>query len=520
MDRRGASRRSRRRRRALPQPVARGAARRPRDRRLPQRRGGRARRSRRRPARRSPRPTRHLLRRRAAGLVGASTVVGDATAPARRERRRRRRRRRASIAAGGRVDGRLARERRDASVRAFAAMSTDGGGTFGPAQQIDPDGGGNQVAPELAATADGRVDVAYLWDRGHRRRRATTASADPPLPGATTEAWAQARRRPERPGDRSDADRRPAAPLGRRLGVATSAWPRARCPPPSSRSRTRDVGRQDMHVDGAPARHDRARDRAVQTVTASKNATTIVTVRAPTTTATRSRGRSGAQPSDAGLERERLRTPRAAQFTFHAANKVGLETFEAVATDGVAGHETHATITVNVENDPPEIICRSLIAHEDSRSPIDRRLPASRIPTATGHDRRSTARSAAPSSSNGRHVAVRARRRTAPRRARSCCTRADETSSDGRTIIVTSSPPGRQGHAHGAGRPARRAPSRAAWRCASAAQAIDATGHTDPVVWNFGDGSPARCGPCGRPPLPQARRVHGRRVTAKTDEAS
>jgi NitT/TauT family transport system substrate-binding protein len=58
-----------------------------------------------------------------------------------------------------------------------------------PAQQIDPDGPGNQIAPRLAATADGRVDVAYLWDTsGTGVVSATTASAAAPLPGATAEA--------------------------------------------------------------------------------------------------------------------------------------------------------------------------------------------------------------------------------------------------------------------------------------------------------------------------------------------
>ena len=45
----------------------------------------------------------------------------------------------------------------------------DGGVTFGAPQQIDPDQGGNQFNPGLAATAAGRVDVAYLWDPRHWR---------------------------------------------------------------------------------------------------------------------------------------------------------------------------------------------------------------------------------------------------------------------------------------------------------------------------------------------------------------
>ena len=98
-----------------------------------------------------------------AGLVGAE------------HRRRRRDRARARERPRRRADARASSPRAVAStvawhasaggaVRAFAAMSTNGGATFGPPQQIDPAGAGNQVAPELAATAGGRVDVAYLWD--------------------------------------------------------------------------------------------------------------------------------------------------------------------------------------------------------------------------------------------------------------------------------------------------------------------------------------------------------------------
>ena len=45
-------------------------------------------------------------------------------------------------------------------------------------------------------------------------------------------------------------------------------------------------------------------------------------------------------------------------FAFKAANEVGQDTFEAIATDGVAGHETHALINVNVVNDPPSSSAR------------------------------------------------------------------------------------------------------------------------------------------------------------------
>ncbi len=113
------------------------------------------------------------------GLVGASTVVGNVggsglPAPS-------------VVAAGGRVTVAWSAPSGDA-VRAFAAMSMDGGASFGRAQQIDPDHAGNQFNPRLAATAGGRVDVAYLWDpTGTGVVSATTASAAAPLPGATTQ---------------------------------------------------------------------------------------------------------------------------------------------------------------------------------------------------------------------------------------------------------------------------------------------------------------------------------------------
>ena len=153
------------------------------------------------------------------------------------------------------------------AVRAFAAMSMDGGVTFGPPQQIDPDRGGNQFNPRLAATAGGRVDVAYLWDpAGTGVVSATTASAAPPLPGATTEAWGNPVTRPGR--RHLDGDRSASA----RLGIATRQRDQ-----PAARDRRRLHG----HVVGKPGRargrpaprDDRAGHRQLQTVTGSKNIT-------------------------------------------------------------------------------------------------------------------------------------------------------------------------------------------------------------------------------------------------------
>ena len=48
----------------------------------------------------------------------------------------------------------------------------------------------------------------------------------------------------------------------------------------------------------------------------------------------------------------------------------GTDTFEAVATDGVTGHEARALINVNVVNDPPVIMCPSLAAPQDTPVPV------------------------------------------------------------------------------------------------------------------------------------------------------
>ena len=61
-------------------------------------------------------------------------------------------------------------------------------------------------------------------------------------------------------------------------------------------------------------------------------------------------------------------------FNFRAANVKGTDTFEAIATDGVPGHEARTLINVNVVNDPPVISCPSLAAPARTRRirrPVD-----------------------------------------------------------------------------------------------------------------------------------------------------
>ena len=119
-----------------------------------------------------------------------------------------------------------------------------------------------------------------------------------------------------------------------------------------------------------------------QTVRASKNATTVVKVTGSDDGRRSAHVVGRGQPSTPGSSVS-VYGSRARQFTFRAANKVGIETFDAVATDGVPGHETHATISVSVENDPPEITCSVLNAHEDEplEIPLAPASPGSTVPS-------------------------------------------------------------------------------------------------------------------------------------------
>jgi hypothetical protein len=247
-------------------------------------------------------------------------------------------------------------------VRAFAAMSMDGGATFGPAEQIDPDGGGNQFNPRLAATAGGRVDVAYLWDpAGTGIVSATTASAAAPLPGATpTEAWGN-------PVTVQAIGTSTAAGIGR-LGVATA---NAISPLPATVVAFTDTssGTQDVHVVGLLHGTTAPVIDASQPVQASKNASTVVRIKAVDADGDPLTWSVGAQPANTGSSVSVSDAARG-DFTYKAANKVESDSFEAIATDGVPGHEARAMINVNVVNDPPKITCTSLIAVKDTPLPI------------------------------------------------------------------------------------------------------------------------------------------------------
>ena len=288
------------------------------------------------------------------GLVGASTVVGNVggsglPAPS-------------VVAAGGRVTVAWSAPSGDA-VRAFAAMSMDGGASFGPAQQIDPDHAGNQFNPRLAATAGGRVDVAYLWDpTGTGVVSATTASAAAPLPGATTqaEAWGN-------PVTVQAIGTSTAPGIGR-LGIATA---NAISPLPATVVAFTDTssGSQDVHVVGLLHGTTAPVIDSSQPLRASKNTTTVLRIKALDADGDPLTWSVGAQPGNAASSVTVTDAARG-DFTYKAANKVESDSFDVIATDGVPGHEARATINVNVVNDPPKITCTSLIAKKDTPLPI------------------------------------------------------------------------------------------------------------------------------------------------------
>jgi hypothetical protein len=423
------------------------------------------------------------------GLVGPSTVIGDATAPAV-----------VSgvvgpptpsvIAAGGRVAVAWSASV-DANVRAFAAMSTDNGVTYGPATQIDPNGAGNQVAPELAATAGGRVDAAYLWDSGLGGVSATTASANPPLAGAATEAWAQPVVVQGVPAASLTGIAGQAAPLGRRLGVAISAGPLSPLPA-TVVAYTDTTAGQDVHVT-ALLHGTTAPAIPVQTVRASKNATTIVTVAGSDDDGDPLTWSVGAQPSDPESSVSVYDSSRG-QFSFRAANKVGLETFEAVGTDGVPGHETHATITVSVENDPPDIICSVLNAHEDEplEVPVSTEAAAPSCVRDRNQDQVTVSLDTAiggtvEHTTDGKWLFNPTPHSIATG---SFVMRASDASSTtvGRIVVIISPPVGKVTLRVTGGLKTRTVTSGLAVRFG--AQAIDAAGHKTTIFWNFGDGSP------------------------------
>ena len=104
---------------------------------------------------------------------------------------------------------------------------------------------------------------------------------------------------------------------------------------------------------------------------------------------------------------------------------MGTDTFEAIATDGVPGHEAHALINVNVVNDPPEITCPTLVAREDTPLDDPGRRPACTDPNGDPLTVDLDIRDGRHRRARRGHVALRARRATAPLPAPSCCSADD-----------------------------------------------------------------------------------------------
>jgi hypothetical protein len=278
-----------------------------------------------------------------------------------------------------------------------------------------------------------------------------------------------------------------AAPLGRRLGVATADVP-ATSPLPATVVAFTDTssGGQDVHVAGL-LHGTTTPTIAAQTVRASKNATTIVTVTGNDDDGDPLTWSVGAQPSDPASSVAIADSSRG-QFAFRAANRVGLESFEAVATDGVPGHETHATVAVSVENDPPEITCSVLSARENERLEI----PVSSCVKDPNLDPVTVTLDGATGGSvdntDGKWYFDPTPQSTATGSFVLHASDQDSTTS-GKVIVTVSPPTGRVRLTITGGTKQRTVTSGLALRFA--AQAIDAAGRSTPVIWDFGDGTPS-----------------------------
>ena len=305
------------------------------------------------PSARARRSATRRLRRSSSGVVGAPT-------PERRRGRRSRHRR-------------LARERRRRRARVRRDVDgrrRDATGRHSRSTRRAP---GNQVAPELAATGSAGASTPPISGiRAPAACRPRVVSAGPPLAGRDDGGLGAARRRPGRRGELVER-RSPARPR-RSAGASASrrrARPRrrARCRPPSSRSPiragpgTRTCTSSGL-LHGTTARRDRLADRdGVQERHHDR-----ARERRATTTAIRSPGRS-ARSRHTPARASPSPTPRAATSRSRRRTDVGSDTFEAIATDGVPGHEARALINVNVVNDPPRSYATSLVAREDT--PLD-----------------------------------------------------------------------------------------------------------------------------------------------------
>jgi len=223
-----------------------------------------------------------------------------------------------------------------------------------------------------------------------------------------------------------------------------------------------------------------------QTVTASKNLSTIVRVGATDADGDPLTWSAGAsRPTSPGSS---VTTADAARglFAFNAANDfVGQDTFEAVASDGVAGHEVHAMVTVNVVNDPPKVTCSTIFADKDT----PRLIQVEECASDPNHDRVTISLADATGGSVERVDGIW-RFVPAPgnvTKGSFVLTASDgELSSPPTRVQVTILSPIGQVHFEmaGAGR-TRTIATGTALRMA--ASAVDATGRDVGITWNFGD---------------------------------
>ena len=348
-----------------------------------------------------------------AGSVGPSIVVGDATAPAL-----------VSglvgaptpsvVAAGGRVTVAW-HASVDAGVRAFAAMSTDGGATFGPGPADRP--GGRRQPARPAARGDGGRPRRRRLPLGRRDTAACRRRSRPP-----TRRSPARRRRPGRSRSSCRRSRRPRrrpipgqlAPLGRGLGVATSSVPTAASPLAATVvafTDTPHAGGQDVHAVGllhgttapviAAADRDgvqeRLDDRAGDRQRRRRRPAHVV-------------GRGAAD--DARLERDAISDAARGRFHVQGGERTSAPTRSRRSRPTACRARDARAINVNVVNDPPQITLPARSSRARTRRSTIPVAPASAIrttirsPSRSGHRRRRHRRA------RRRHVAVHPAPRT------------------------------------------------------------------------------------------------------------
>ena len=278
--------------------------------------------------------------------------------------------------------GRLARQVGGA-VRAFAAMSTDNGATFGPAQQIDParpGQSGRAAARRRRAERPRRRRVPVGCRRdGHRARDGGLRRAS--AGGRHDRGLGAARRRG---GHRRQRDRTRSRIRPRSAAGSASRLPRrsGTSPLPATvvafTDTSQSPGNQDVHVVGllhgttppvigaqtSNGLQERDDDRPPDGERSRRRPADVVGRRA----ADDRRARASTPPTPLAAT-----SPSSRRTRRHRHVRGGRERRRATRRS--------QTISVNVVNDPPEITCQSLVTHEDTPLVDTGRRPASPIRT-------------------------------------------------------------------------------------------------------------------------------------------